>query len=466
MKFYKNKNNKAKKWFVYLILGGFIIKSLAFIFKKQTREKIQVNFKDFFEEEKDEVEELVEGKQGFKKFCCDSGSIIKEYFVPYDDNDHKPKILRTKSLAVIVVGLVLIKVAVTGYLFFIYPNQARMTELIVNQTLELINKDRCSNNLSILTINPALNSAALTKAQDMLDYDYFAHKSLNGKMPWDWIDRGEYAYLFVGENLAMNFSSAQAAHSALMQSETHKKNILNDKYADIGLAVLSGELDGKNTNVLVQVFGYRADDRPVDASSVALASVETMADKKAIDAEKALEGNQLTIDSNASPTAVLPDNPTMPDEPIGTETDGESEDVNLEEQPAEQIALIKLIEKQEIKIIPIEKKEIAVAAVSKDIYVSPNKLIENNKITQVMSFAVQEDQKITLAAKLVRTSHYIFIAVLSIIAIALLINIFVRISIQHKSVIAQSLLVIIFIASLVYVRLHFLEQVLERVAVL
>ncbi len=454
MKFHKNKNNKAKKWFAYLILGGFIIKSLGFIFKKQNWEKIQVNFKDFFQEEKEEVEELTEGKQSFKKFCCDSGSIIKEYFIPYEDNDHKPKILRTKSLAVIVVGLVLIKAVVTGYLFFIYPNQARMTELISRQILELINKDRFSNNLSTLTINPALNSAALTKAQDMLDYDYFAHKSLNGKMPWDWINRGEYAYLFVGENLAMNFSSAQAAHNALMQSETHKKNILNQKYIDIGLAVLHGELDGKQTNILVQMFGYRADDRPAFA--------------------KAMAGEQQKSESSALSAAVLPDIPTIPNKTVEPEPVSEPATANSEEQPTEPTKPALLSQggpaepEKEIKIEikPVKKKETKVAAVSKDIYVSPNKLIENNKITQAMSFTVQEDEKITLAAKLVRTSHYIFIAVLAIMAIALFINIFVRISIQHKSVIAQSLLVIIFIASLIYVRLHFLEQVLERVAVL
>ncbi len=458
MKFHKNKNNKAKKWFAYLILGGFVIKALAFIFKKESREKVRINFKDFFKEEKEEVEELVEGKQGFKKFCCDSGSIIKEYFIPYEDNDHKPKILRTKSLAVIVIGLVLIKAAVTGYLFFIYPNQARMTELISRQILELINKDRFSNNLPTLTINSALNSAALTKAQDMLDYDYFAHKSLNGKMPWDWINRGEYAYLFVGENLAMNFSSAQAAHNALMRSETHKKNILNNKYADIGLAVLSGELDGENTNVLVQMFGYQKpqtiDSRPADA--------------------KALAGKQHMAESGALSTAVLPAHSTIPDESVELEPVSEPATANSVEQPAELIKPVLLSQggpaepEKEIKIEikPVKKKETKVAAVSKDIYVSPNKLIENNKITQAMSFTVQEDEKITLAAKLVRISHNIFIVALAIIAVALFINIFVRISIQHKSVIVQSLLVIIFIVSLIYVRLHFLEQVLERVNII
>ncbi|MCK4554448.1 hypothetical protein KAU19_05845, partial [Candidatus Parcubacteria bacterium] len=262
-----------------------------------------------------------------------------------------------------------------------------------------------------------------------------------------------YAYLFVGENLAMNFSSAQAAHNALMQSETHKRNILNQKYADIGMAVLHGELDGKQTNILVQMFGYQEENR------------KHQPEAGPPRAEK-IESRKQAVASGAPSAAVLPANPTIPDEPVEAESASESADVNLEEQIAKQIALVKPIEKQEIKIMPIKKQETKVAAVSKGIYISPNKLIENNKITQVMSFTAEEDEKITLAAKLVRISYYIFIVALAIIAIALLINIFVRISIQHKSVIVQSLLVIIFIASLIYVRLHFLEQVLERVAVL
>lgn len=442
MKFSKNK--KSKKWLIYFILGGFIIKALAFVFNKKNQKKFQINFKNFINDEKEEVEELLEGKEGIKKFFCDSGSIVKEYFIPHDGNDHKPKILRTKSLAIIVLSVFLIKAAVTGYLFFIYPNQARMTEIITKQILELINKDRISNNMPALSTNPVLSEAALAKAQDMLDYDYFAHKSLDGRMPWDWIDRGEYAYLFVGENLAMNFSSAAAAHNALMQSETHKKNILNNKYADIGLAVLPGELNNKQTNVLVQMFGYQK-----------LQETENMKQE---------------TDDSAPLFAVLPDNSTMPDEPVEPESFSESADVNLEEQSAEQIALVEPIEKQEIKIMPTEKKETAVAAVSarisKNMYTSPNPDIENNKIIQVMSFAAEEDEKITMAAKMLQISHYIFIAVLALVAIALLINIFVRISIQHKSVIAQSLLVIVFIASLIYVRVHFLEQILDKVAVL
>ncbi|MEA3463942.1 MAG: CAP domain-containing protein [Patescibacteria group bacterium] len=438
----KNKKKKGLKFFVYLILGGFLIKLFVFIFKKRTRETIQVNFKDFYDEEKDEVEELTEGKQSFKKFCHDSSLIFKEYFIPNEENEHKPKILRTKPLVIIIVGLVLIKAVVTGYLFFIYPNHARMTELISCQILELINKDRISDDLPILTINPALNSAALTKAQDMIDYDYFAHKSLNGKMPWDWINRGEYAYLFVGENLAMNFNSAQAAHSALMQSESHKKNILNSKYADIGLAVLSGELNGKNTNILVQLFGFRK-------------------------AELAIVAQEEKISPTQIPFVTLPINPT-----VNEESAEEKIFEAADEQAAEQIAPAKTAEdlpaqpEEKVEVMPIEKEQIEVAAVNRHIYTSPNSAIENNKVTQVMTFTVQEDKKIISAVKLVKTSHYIFIVVLAFIALALLVNIFVRISIQHKSVIVQGLLVIVFITSLIFIRLHFLEQIWEKVSII
>ena len=74
-----------------------------------------------------------------------------------------------------------------------------------------------------------MSASALAKAEDMAINNYFAHYSPNGKKPWDWINRDNYAYLFVGENLAINFTSAEAVHEALMNSPTHRQNILNEK---------------------------------------------------------------------------------------------------------------------------------------------------------------------------------------------------------------------------------------------
>jgi hypothetical protein len=40
-----------------------------------------------------------------------------------------------------------------------------------------------------------------------------------------------------------------------MASQTHKDNILNAKYSEIGLAVVPGTLEGKETVLVVQLFG-------------------------------------------------------------------------------------------------------------------------------------------------------------------------------------------------------------------
>ena len=442
MKFLKNKKNNAKKWILFLIIWGFIAKSLAFKLNKKNRKKIEVNFKDFLDEEKEEVEELVNGKEGFKRFFHDSGSIFKQYFIPNEDNEHKPKILRTKSLAIIVVALIMIKMSVAGYLFFIYPNQARMSELITKQIMELINIDRKSQGIDELANNFALNESALSKAQDMVGKGYFAHESPDGRMPWNFINRSEYPYLFAGENLAMNFTSAKAAHSALMLSETHKKNILNQKYTDVGLAVLSGEIEGQKTNVLVQIFGSTSSTKLAMAPAVN----EPTAPKQTA-----------TLPVNAIKQETAEASPRVKAEQVKqTEVKPTEEKIENIEKPAVQ---------------DLDKSIIAEIKPSSSLNTKPASPyidfsgMRDELAVEVKSFGVEQDQKISIAANAIKISHYIFFIVLAIVAVSLLINIFVKFSIQHKPLILQSVLVIIFIIGLAYAKTNLLEYVLEKVFV-
>lgn len=465
MKFGK-KGKRGEHWLLCLILGGFIVKLFAFIFKGERWKKILNNFKDFFSKEKKEVEELANGEESFEKYCGDSSSIFKDYFIPCDSNDNKPKILRARALTAIVVVLVLIKLAALGYLFCIYPDKAKMAEEINRQILELINRERATSNLSPLSTDAVLNTSALAKARDMLDNNYFAHKSPCGKMPWDWIDRGQYAYLFVGENLAMNFTSAQSAHSALMQSESHKKNILNDKYADIGLAVLPGVIDGKQTNVLVELF---ASQKPT--TQLAKAEAEAPEAKTAAPAQTAA-ASPAALPNNAAVSVLPTDIEKTETEPIAEKSrpeadqsliePSESDMENRQEKDGDLTVVSGAINRQASEAsgpaLPAGGQN------TKDI--SPNQALENNEIGEVKFFTPQENKKITLAAKIIKTSRYIFILALIIVSVSLLLNIFVRIGIQHKPVIVQSLLVIIFIAGLLFAKLHFLENVLDKIAVL
>lgn len=128
----------------------------------------------------------------------------------------------------------------------------------------LANNARAKAGLPPLTENAKLADAARAKAGDMLKNDYFAHTSPDGIAPWNWIKQAGYQYQAAGENLAINFDTAKEQHSAWMKSATHRANIMNGQYREIGVAIVKGKIDGQESLVTVEFFGtpvYVAADR-------------------------------------------------------------------------------------------------------------------------------------------------------------------------------------------------------------
>lgn len=124
--------------------------------------------------------------------------------------------------------------------------------------INLTNASRAQNGLADLTLSDQLTSATLAKANDMFSHDYFAHTSPTGKTPWDFIKAAGYDYTAAGENLAIGYTDDQELHEAWMNSATHRANILNANSREIGLAVVSGEYEGAETIIVVQMFGTPA----------------------------------------------------------------------------------------------------------------------------------------------------------------------------------------------------------------
>ncbi|MFH1413178.1 MAG: CAP domain-containing protein [bacterium] len=384
-----------KKWLKYLLLGGILAKLFVWLFNTGRINALVDNFEDFAEKEKDQVDKLIKKDQSVGEFVQGSGSVFKDYFIPNDHNDHRPKILRPKPLMAIILILIVLKVSLIGYLFWIYPDRAEMSEQIAKQIIELTNQTRITNGLESYELNPKLSEAALAKAKDMLEQGYFAHHGPDGKKPWNWIDRGQYQYMLVGENLAMNFSSAQSAHNALMQSESHKKNILNDKYDDMGLAVVSGELNGELTNILVELFAT------TKSSSLAMSD------------------------------------DTEPDQKL---------------EP-------KLVDNEQVSVLSAQ-------TVKPQVKISPNILLETEPNQDIAWTSIADNTKAGKASKMIIISKYIYLIVLAVLIIALLVNIIIRISIQRKSVIIQSLIVIMLVSGMLLLRVHILESLLDKVAII
>lgn len=470
MKFSQKNNKKNKGILHYLLISGFALKLLSLILSSKRVEEIEKNLKKFLHKEKVEIDELKTGKESFAKYCKDSSSIFADYFIPSECNGHRPKILHTRSLLAISIFVLILKLSMTGYLFFIYPQKADMSEIVLNQIVEYINQDRSGQEIGILNLNSTLSKFALQKANDMIAKDYFSHNSPDGKRPWDWIDRGEYKYLYVGENLAMNFTTAKSVHQALMKSPSHKKNIMNERYSDIGLAVVSGSINGKNTNVLVEFFANEQNQ----TQKVEIASVPSSIETKNIAIEQPKvtvlsETNEETIINTASEIKETLEK--AKEKNISKEADATIEgEKNIEkskdQMPYETKAeVLPIVDSN--KIVPENVKYNTVKlSDSNNIGVSPNMDIENNKLNVVAQYENIYDPETKRAINKIKISYYIYSAILIVLILSLIINIIVRIEIQHKPTIIQTLLVILFVGSLIFFKAHFLETYIPEVFVI
>ena len=123
--------------------------------------------------------------------------------------------------------------------------------------LKYTNEQREGKGLGALTLNDDLSQAAKAKADDMFEHDYWAHVSPQGVDPWYFFSQAGYDYYYAGENLAKNFSDSRSVVKAWMNSPSHRDNLLNTNYDEIGFAVVNGELDGYETTLVVQLFGKR-----------------------------------------------------------------------------------------------------------------------------------------------------------------------------------------------------------------
>lgn len=147
-------------------------------------------------------------------------------------------------------------------------NEAPSPVLTKAGTIQWTNTNRNDNGLTTLKENSKLDEAANQKAQDMFAKQYFEHISPDGKGPQDLADAVGYSYLSIGENLALgNFASDKDLLDAWMASPGHRANILNKGFTDIGVAVVPGRFEGKDTWIAVQEFGSPISLCPtVDAS--------------------------------------------------------------------------------------------------------------------------------------------------------------------------------------------------------
>jgi len=180
---------------------------------------------------------------------------LKDLFTPHSANNHRARILHPASLS-LIVALFLVGQFFLNFFTLVSPSVlGYASNISPEKIIELTNQKRAELGLAPLVNNPLLNEVAQRKAADMFAFNYWAHVSPSGRDPWSFFKEVGYKYIYAGENLARDFMDSASVVEAWMNSPTHRDNIVNPNYKEIGVAVVNGTLNGVETTLVVQVFG-------------------------------------------------------------------------------------------------------------------------------------------------------------------------------------------------------------------
>lgn len=189
-------------------------------------------------------------------------NLLVHLFIPRESNNQRAKVLHPSSLGLIAIFLIGFQLVLNVASSTIPQVLGYAANITPSEIIRLTNEERAANGLSAVTENSLLDSAALAKGNDMLAKGYWAHFAPDGTSPWSFFVDFGYKYRYAGENLARDFSDAGSAVDAWMNSPSHKENILNPKYQEVGIGVVEGKLSGVNTTIIVQFFGAPATSAP------------------------------------------------------------------------------------------------------------------------------------------------------------------------------------------------------------
>lgn len=120
-----------------------------------------------------------------------------------------------------------------------YTNNEINTEYTVSayeqEVLRLVNRERAKERIAPLTLDVKLSEVARLKSQDMKDQKYFDHISPTYGSPAAMMTQFDISYTAVGENIAQGYSTPQAVVEGWMNSEGHRRNIMDANYTHIGI---------------------------------------------------------------------------------------------------------------------------------------------------------------------------------------------------------------------------------------
>ncbi|MEC4813855.1 MAG: CAP domain-containing protein [Scytonema sp. PMC 1069.18] len=118
----------------------------------------------------------------------------------------------------------------------------------IQRVVDLTNYQRQQAGLQPLRLNLKLINSAQIHSEDMALRDFFNHTNPNGSSVRDRTLQQGYVSSSVGENIAAGYTTPEQVVQAWMTSETHRANMLNPQYQEIGIGYYYLANDTGNVN--------------------------------------------------------------------------------------------------------------------------------------------------------------------------------------------------------------------------
>jgi uncharacterized protein YkwD len=119
--------------------------------------------------------------------------------------------------------------------------------------LSAVNAARAKAGCQPLRLNAKLTAAAKAHARAMAEQNFFGHAGKDGSKFSSRIKRQGYSYRTAAENIAAGHRTARQVVSGWLKSAGHRRNILNCRMTETGIAMV-----------------YQSDDRPIRGNPAAL----------------------------------------------------------------------------------------------------------------------------------------------------------------------------------------------------
>ncbi|MCS7317679.1 MAG: CAP domain-containing protein [Candidatus Dojkabacteria bacterium] len=172
----------------------------------------------------------------------------------------RSKVYKQKFTTTIIVLCCIFVVTVNNILVVNVSAQHNTDIINYQNLLDSHNNIRQTYGLSKLKMNSKLNLSAKLKAEAMMITNCWSHYCPDNKSPWEFFIQSGYDYTIAGENLAEGFYKITDMFKAWLNSKSHKENIINNKFTEIGFGITYGNFQNKQNNILVVVhFGNRKD---------------------------------------------------------------------------------------------------------------------------------------------------------------------------------------------------------------